>query len=83
MPQGVKLTPGQYRLTTTNPPTTVVYTVDANGVNTTFGYLEWQDSGDGTGAYINAQVGLMFFADGTFKAMNGAQQIPGTYHRLS
>lgn len=83
MSLGIKLPPGQYRFTTTNPPTTVVYTVDDEGMLTTFGKLLWTESPPDGGAYLLAAVGVSVYADGTFVAMNGSQAFSGTWHRVS
>lgn len=84
MPQlpGVRLPPGIYRLTTTNPATSVLYEVTADAVLTTFGALEWTGP-QGQGAYLGGTIGLAFYADGTFQSMNGTQQIAGTWQRVS
>ncbi len=82
MPQGVKLLPGRYRFTTTDPHTVVEYDVTENEIRTNFGDLEWSPTPPEGGVYVNGTVGMMCFPDGTFKAMHGGSQIPGTWLRL-
>lgn len=78
--QGVKLAPGYYRLVTQppGPVTTVIYSVTADGVLTTFGLLEWAQTQDGWVA-SSGSIGLRFFADGTFVAVNGAEEHHGSW----
>lgn len=81
MPSKTRPTTGVYRLTTTSPSTSVLYGIGAVGVYTTFGILEWVQDGSpaGNGHYQRGDIGITFYDDGTFVAVNGSESYSGTW----
>ena len=67
---------GRYRLTTTTPPTSSIVTVDATGMDTTFGRFEWDPIG---GVFVlPPSMVVECKGDGTFIAVWGNRNYEGT-----
>lgn len=73
---------GSYRLTTTTPPTNVVYTIGPGGIPTTFGLLVWEEP---PGWFRHLSIAIEFTGPSTFIAHVGAPggvAVQGTYAPL-
>lgn len=72
------LAPGRYRFTTSSPyVTSVIYDVDAGGIKTPAGYLEWDAAGD---CYRLGQTALAVTPPSSFVATTpGTPAIAGSY----
>ena len=82
MPATVRPSPGQYRFSTTNPTTSVIYGITMAGVvTTTFGTLPWVSDGEGenNGHFQRGTIGVTLFDDGSFVGSNGSETFTGTW----
>ena len=84
MPNPVRPTPGNYRVTKTSPSptTTAIYPITMLGFTIPgFGTLPWvQDGeGDGNGHYEKDPLAITFYSDGTFAASWGSDPSTGTW----
>lgn len=71
---------GSWRLTTESPATSVVYAVSSAGLRTTFGILVWVQDGSGDDGHFQKNgIGITFYDDGTFVAVNGSESFDGTW----
>ena len=68
---------GSYRLTWGDPPHSVTYTVDDDGIHTTFGLLSWSPS---AGMFIHEtqDIAVECLGGGRFRAVHGPADITGT-----
>lgn len=69
---------GPHTLTVSSPPSVVSYAFAPDGVRTTFGSLAWYDDP----APLHCQrgsIGITFYDDGTFVAVNGSENYSGTW----
>lgn len=70
---------GQHTLVVSSPPSVVTYVFSPDGIRTSFGTLAWYDDP----APLHAQhgvIGITFYDDGTFVAVNGSESYAGTWN---
>lgn len=78
MPTPMRPSNGSHTLTTTSPGSTVVtYVFGDGGMETSFGILGW-DTGP-PAHFERGSVGVTFYDDGSFVAVNGAENHYGTW----
>lgn len=81
MPNKTRPGNGPIRMQTSSPPTDVVYQMTAGGLVTTFGTLGWvvDGEGEGNGHFQRQGVGITYYDDGSFVAVNGPDSYSGTW----